>query len=87
MTMFSLLGVGDVEEVDVEEPDTLSAPIDTLPCMPAMNAANWSDKRREMSRLLSATMIITCCKSNGPTRGDWNGHAGGDGATDECGGV
>jgi hypothetical protein len=40
MTIFSLLGAGDVEEVDLEELDTLSAPIDTFPCMVAMNAAN-----------------------------------------------
>jgi hypothetical protein len=87
MMMFSLLGVGVVEEVDLEEADTLSVPIDTLPCMVAMNAANWSNKHREMSGLLNMTMIITCYKSNRSSRGDWNGHAGGDGAMNDCGGV
>jgi hypothetical protein len=87
MTIFSLLGVGDLEDLAVEEFDTLSAPINALPCMVAMNAANWSDKHRGMSGLLSVTMIFTCCKSNRSSRGDWSGHAGGDGVTDDCGGV
>jgi hypothetical protein len=67
MTIFSLLGVGDVEEVALEESDALSVPIDTFPCMVAMNAANWSDKHGRVSGLHGTNVMITCCKCNGPS--------------------
>lgn len=44
MTIFSLIGVGDIEEVALEDLYVLSVPIDTFSCMGAMNTANWSDK-------------------------------------------
>jgi hypothetical protein len=87
MMIFSLLSVGDVDEVALEEFDALSAPIDTFPCMVAMNATNWSDKHGRVSGLHGTNMMITCCKSNRPSWGGWNGHAGGDGAMYNCGGV
>jgi hypothetical protein len=87
MTIFSLLGVGDVEEIALEEFDALSESIDTFPCIVAMNAANWSDEHGRMSGLHGMDVMITCCKRNGPSWGDWIGHAGGDGAMDNCGGV